>query len=402
MAQTRYQRYTIDFLRSRTSGTDMPDFLPDDINQQLAIANELVKDCLEPLDKRLNEESISQKEAAAQVRHASQEKGIFYKTQPQEFGGHPTSTLELTALRELFSAANVSTSAHVFGPGPGVLANVSEPMASQYLAPVLAGEIQGAFAFTEPADALEPTWAVRSENDLLVTGQKSYVTGGDSADFMAVFLNVRADAENEKGTAMVIIDKDLEGVSTEKDFTSLDGSGHQSITFDKVRVPIANVVGRIGEGLPRALGNIGNVRLLVAAQACGLMMWTLNYVENQVMKPHRSGTPLGMKEGVRLRLSDMRIDAFAARSMLYRTARLADAGENIINETIAVKIFSTEAAGRVVDSAVQLIGGQALVAGHPLEKLYRQIRSYRLIEGASDLLRLNLIKGKLELGKGRV
>jgi len=402
MAQTRYQRYTIDFLRSRTSGTDMPDFLPDDINQQLAIANELVKDCLEPLDKRLNEESISQKEAAAQVRHASQEKGIFYKTQPQEFGGHATSTLELTALRELFSAANVSTSAHVFGPGPGVLANVSEPMASQYLAPVLAGEIQGAFAFTEPADALEPTWAVRSKNDLLVTGQKSYVTGGDSADFMAVFLNVRADAENEKGTAMVIIDKDLEGVSTEKDFTSLDGSGHQSITFDKVRVPIANVVGRIGEGLPRALGNIGNVRLLVAAQACGLMMWTLNYVENQVMKPHRSGTPLGMKEGVRLRLSDMRIDAFAARSMLYRTARLADAGENIINETIAVKIFSTEAAGRVVDSAVQLIGGQALVAGHPLEKLYRQIRSYRLIEGASDLLRLNLIKGKLELGKGRV
>ena len=78
MAQTRYQRYTIDFFRSRTSGTDMPDFLPDDINQQLAIANELVKDCLEPLDKRLNEESISQKEAAAQVRHASQEKGIFY------------------------------------------------------------------------------------------------------------------------------------------------------------------------------------------------------------------------------------------------------------------------------------------------------------------------------------
>ena len=103
-----------------------------------------------------------------------------------------------------------------------------------------------------------------------------------------------------------------------------------------------------------------------------------------------------------MRFADMRIETYVARSALYRTARLADTGENIVNETIATKVFCTETVGRVVDHAVQLVGGQALVKGHPLEALYRQIRSYRLIEGASDLLRINLVKGKLELDKGRI
>ena len=98
----------------------------------------------------------------------------------------------------------------------------------------------------------------------------------------------------------------------------------------------------------------------------------------------------------------MRVETYVARSALYRTARLVDGPENRVNEIIATKIFCTEAVGRVVDMAVQLAGGQALVVGHPLEKLYRKVRSMRLIEGASDLLRINLVKGKLELGKGRL
>jgi len=88
--------------------------------------------------------------------------------------------------------------------------------------------------------------------------------------------------------------------------------------------------------------------------------------------------------------------------VLYRTARLLDSGDRAINEVAATKVLTTETAGRVVDMAVQLFGGQALVTGHPLEKLYRQVRSLRFVEGASDLLRLNIAKGRLELDAGRV
>ena len=167
-------------------------------------------------------------------------------------------------------------------------------------------------------------------------------------------------------------------------------------------MPLANIVGKLGEGMPRALANIGNVRMMVSAQATGMSMWVADYIEGHLKAPHRTGTPLGDREGVRMRFADMRIETFVARSALYRTARLVDSGENAVNETMATKVFCTEVAGRVVDMGVQLVGGQALVQGHPLERLYRQVRALRFVEGASDLLRLNLAKGKLELEKGRL
>ena len=86
----------------------------------------------------------------------------------------------------------------------------------------------------------------------------------------------------------------------------------------------------------------------------------------------------------------------------HRTARLADAGENIVNEGIACKVFASEAVGEIVDTSIQLVGGVALIEGHPLELLYRKVRSLRLAEGGSDVLRLNLARGKLELNKGTI
>ena len=141
---------------------------------------------------------------------------------------------------------------------------------------------------------------------------------------------------------------------------------------------------------------------MVAAQATGMCLWVLSFVEQHLRAPHRSGTPLGNKEGVRLRYADMRIKTFVARSALYRAARIVDSDQNSVNEVIATKVFCTETAGEVIDMAVQLVGGQALVEGHPLESLYRRVRSLRLIEGANDLLRINLVKGRLELDKGTV
>ena len=88
--------------------------------------------------------------------------------------------------------------------------------------------------------------------------------------------------------------------------------------------------------------------------------------------------------------------------MVYRTARLADSGANVINEGMACKVFATESASEVVDTAIQLVGGSALVDSHPLAGLYRRLRALRLAEGGSDVLRLNLARGRLDLDKGRI
>lgn len=372
----------------------MPESLPSEVRASVDQAREFIESVLAPLD------GSSSVENRQQVINAAKAAGFFYKTQPAEFGGHPATTLELTALRETFAASNNPLSRYVFGPGPGVLHSVEGELRRDYLEPVLRGEKRGTFGFTEPDDAARPSWAVVENDQLIVNGQKSYVTGGGDADFVSALINVEDAAGAKLGTAMVVLDMSDEGLEIDREFSSLDGSDHVSMRFNNIRVPLTRLIGKLGEGMPRALDNIGNVRLLVSAQAAGICLWTIDYMERHLQKPHRSGVPLSEREGIRLRYADMRLKTYVARSALYRTARLVDSGINAVNETAMTKVFVTETAGQVVDTAVQLFGGQALVSGHPLERLYREVRSFRFVEGASDLLRLNVAKGRFELGKG--
>ncbi len=330
--------------------------------------------------------------AAVQVREASKAAGLFTMTQP----AHATGQLALCVARETLAAANPPALDAVFGPGAGVLGSVGEPLASSHLAPLLAGEKRGSFGFTEPDDA-EPTAGIIDSDTLTINGQKSYVTGGADADFINALVRIEGH-----GPSMVVIDIDSQGVILEKRFNSLDGSHHAAFRFDNVQVPVSHVIGEPGQGLPKALRQIGDVRLLFAAQACGYLIWVMDLLQSHLQSPDKDGAPRGNKDVVRWHYADLRIKAFAARSMLYRTARLADAGENIVNEGMACKVFATECIGEAVDTAIQLVGGGALVDDHPLALLYKKVRAWRLAEGASDVLRLNIGRGILELSKGRV
>ena len=367
----------------------MPESLPPELQRLRDDTAALARDVLAPL----GEDPAGHR---GRIVAASKEAGLFSMTQPRAFGGTEANTLALTVVRDTLGAHNL---AHlpVFGPGPGVLAGAGEPIASRYLAPLMAGEKRGAFGFTEPDDAPRATWGRLDGDTLVVNGQKSYITGGADANF----INALVDIE-DAGPAMVVIDTNLDGVRIRERFGSLDGTHHAYFEFRDVAVPAAHVVGKPGDGLPRALRQIGDTRVAFAAESVGLMRWVLDFVTAHLEAPHRSGAPLGSREGVRLRYADLRIRAYAARSMVYRTARLADAGENIVNEGIACKVFATETVGEVVDTAIQLVGGKALTLGHPLEQLYRRVRALRLAEGASDILRLNLARGRLDLGKGRI
>lgn len=339
--------------------------------------------------------SLSAQPTAAEVQKASQQAGFFPMTQPREFGGSEASALQLTIVRDELAASRVPHMGAVFGPAPGVLAGVGEPLRSTHLNPLLAGSKKGAFAFTEPDDAPHPTSGRPDGDRLVINGQKSYVTGGADADFMNALVHV-----DDQGPALVVIDVDVPGVKLERRFSSMDGSHHAAFSFVDVSVPITNVIGNPGEGLPRAMTQIGGTRLAIAANCVGTCRWVLGFLEEHLRGHDRSGKARGAKEGVRLRFADLRISAFAARSMLYRTARLSDSGANVVNEGIACKVFATETLQRVVDTAIQLVGGSALTDEHPLAKLYREVRVLSLTEGANDVLRLNLARGRFELDKG--
>lgn len=384
----------------------MPESIGAELEALRAKVQAFVDDDLRPLEAALGDDAEeTPEETRRRVRERSRELGLFQMTQPEEFGGVRTGPLALTVARETLAAANSRLARYVFGAGPGALGSATGELRARYLEPVLRGEKQGAWAFTEPGDAQRPTWATREGGDLVVTGRKSYVSGGASADFYTVLVNVEEDGNGPGGTALVVIDRGTPGLVTQRAFRSLEGGNHIDLALDGVRVPQANVVGKIGEGMPRALGNITSMRLGVAAQASGLAMWATEFTERNITAPHRGGGKLADREGVRLHYGELRIQTYAVRSMLYRTARLAESasseGESM-NEIMATKVFATETLGRVVDTAVQLAGGQALIVGHPLERLYRQVRSLRIAEGPSDVLRLNIARGRVEFGAGRL
>ncbi len=377
----------------------MPEMLPEPLVALREKTEAFIRDVLVPMEEELSSGADWQ-DLRARVVAASTEAGLFTMTHPKAYSGVEVGVLALTVLRETLAAANLRVAAHVFAPGPGVLAAATGPLKENYLDPLMRGEKQGSFGFTEPDDAPRPTWATQDGDEIVITGRKSFVTGGADADFVSALVSVEPDAGGRGGSAMVVIDLDAPGVTIERKFRTLEGGEHAAIRFEEVRVPQWHVVGNLGEGMPRALGNISAVRLVLSAVACGCMQWAIAHVTEHVQAPHRSGIPLGNREGVRLRYADMRIEAYAARSMLYRSARLVESGANAVNEVTSTKVYCTEAAGRIVDAAVQLVGGNALTEGHPLERMYRQVRSMRFAEGASDILRLNIAKGKLDLNKG--
>jgi alkylation response protein AidB-like acyl-CoA dehydrogenase len=313
--------------------------------------------------------------------------------------------LALTVVRETIAAAHLRVARWVLGPDPGALREAQGELRRLYLEPVLRGEKQGAFAVHRAArragaDARDS----RRRRVRGRTGTKSYVTAGADADFFLTVVRVvedgsgaaatasrrrrqstpstaqarsggseassapgEAPASSEGGgsrTALLAIDRDLPGVEVAREFASLEGGRHVALRFRGARVPVSRVVGAIGEGMPRALRQIGDTRLAVAAFAVGSSQWAIDFVTRHLRAPHRRGAPLGDLESIRLRYGELRVQVYAARSVLYRTARLAAAGGNVVNETMIAKVLATETLATVADQAIQLVGGDALVVGH--------------------------------------
>lgn len=347
----------------------------------------------------------------AAIREASHAAGVWPMTQPVSVGGTAASTLELTVVREALGRRNVGHVGGIFGPAPGLLAHAVEPLRSEVLGRYLAGELRGAFGFTEPADAQRHTWAVRDGETLVVNGAKSYVTGGADADFINTLVEVEG-----AGPAMVLIFTDAPGVDLVRRFGTLDGSHHAAFTFTDVRVPAHNILGGSADGLRRALGQVSAVRLAIAAQCVGQCAFVVDQLEAHLGASQPRTLDVDTNPQLRSVYGHARIATYAARSTLYRTARLIDAAHASVsasgdpdaaakataNEVMATKAFATETLWTLTDQAITTIGGASLADDHHLSGVLRRARAARLAEGPTDILAANIARGHLDLHLGRL
>lgn len=324
--------------------------------------------------------------------------GLWLLDVPKEFGGAGLDLLTRCVIYEQIGRTVVIPfrENEVFGPEvrpPLFYCNTEQR--ERFLYPVLKGEKRVCFAQTEPDAGSDPasmqTRAIRDGDDFIISGTKRFISAAGHSDFAQVLAVTDPEKKNRGGITCFLVDLRSPGVTLARRQPTMMGDSPWEIVFQDVRVPIANLLGEVGQGF--ALGQEwlvdGRIRshgawcLGAAQRALDMMM---DYAQDRVT----FGLPLAERQAIQFMIADSAIELHAARLMVYDCAWRFDRGENVRNLSFMVKITCVEMANRIVDRAIQVHGGMGLTKELPLEWWYRQLRSIRITEGACEVLRWRL------------
>jgi acyl-CoA dehydrogenase len=300
----------------------------------------------------------------------------------------------LCLVREAVAAASPLADAVValqaLGGTPLVLAGTAAQQA-RWLDPIVAGRVMAGFAMTEPeagsdAAAMQTT-AAREGDGWRISGEKHLISNAGIADVYILFAVTTPD-QGSRGITAFLLPADTPGLSTEPQVLAAPHPLGR-LRLDGCRLPADAVLGEINRGFRLAMMTLDRVRPSVGAAACGIAARALDEALRHTTSRRQFGQRLADFQLVREKLGRMATELDAARLLVYRAAWLKDRGADRITVPAAMaKSFATEAAQRIVDDAVQLVGGLGVLVGHPVERLYRAVRALRIYEGATDIQHL--------------
>jgi acyl-CoA dehydrogenase len=271
----------------------------------------------------------------------------------------------------------------------------------EFLLPINRGERRACYAITEPDAGSDPrmvkTTAVKRGGRYLLSGEKWFVTSADACDVILVHAHV--DGDPDKPT-LFIVEKDLPGVKVKRapKFMHTWVYEHLEMIFDRVELPPSRILGKVGQGYELTKDWFVDARLEIAAHCLGAAIRATEIANNFAAKRVQFGRPIRDFQAIEFMLADMAVEIMAAKAMLYRVGWELDAGmdrKEIHARASALKLHCSEMAGRVVDRAVQIMGGRGYMRENPVERLYRDIRVDRIWEGTSEIQRL-VIAGQIK------
>ena len=330
------------------------------------------------------------------VLAALRESGLTEFMVPAEFGGRSErlDPLAICVVREVLMATSAHADSMFALQGIGsyaiTVAGTSEQRA-QWLPKVATCEALAALALTEPdagSDLKSVTTELLSTADgLLLRGTKSYISNAGAAAFYVVF------AREESGYSMVLVPADAAGVSVTPTPELIAPHVLGDVHFDDVVLPASARLGNNGQGLDLVLATLGVFRVSVAGAAVGLAQAALEEAVRHTRTRVQFGRPLARLGPVAQMLADCWTEVEMTRLLTYRAALLAvDDPAASLNHSSMAKLAASEAASRVVDRCVQMMGRYGLVRNSKIERLYRQARPMRIYEGASEVLRLGIAR----------
>ncbi|MBI3452045.1 MAG: acyl-CoA dehydrogenase family protein [Rhodospirillales bacterium] len=268
----------------------------------------------------------------------------------------------------------------------------SEPLKRRYLPEVHAGSRIATFALSEPeggsdVSALRMT-ARRDGNAYVLDGTKTWISNGGIAGHYVVFART-GEAPGAKGLSAFVVDADAPGLSVAERIQISAPHPLAMLKFAGCRVPATQLLGKPGEGFKIAMATLDIFRSTVGAAALGFARRALDEALSHVRTREAFGQKLADFQMTQARLADMATEIDAAALLIYRAAWTKDCvAERVTREAAMAKLYATEMAQRVVDAAVQLHGGLGVVSGHPVERLYREVRSLRIYEGTTEIQKL--------------
>ncbi|GAA6188492.1 acyl-CoA dehydrogenase family protein [Litorivita sp. NS0012-18] len=329
------------------------------------------------------------------------ELGLFGLSVPEQYGGMGLSlTQEFEVIAEVGQAALAFRS--VFGTNvgigsQGIVIDGTKEQKQQWLPGLATGDVIASFALTEPDAGSDAgglsTRALRDGDDFVINGTKRYITNANRATILSLMARTDPDQKGARGISAFIVPTDTQGITIGKHDKKMGQKGTRTcdITFENVRVPAANIIGgteRLNQGFKTAMKVLDRGRIHMAALAVGQARRLINEAAGYAIDRKQFGQSISQFQLVQAMLADSRAELYASETMARDAARKFDAGEPITTEAACVKMFSTEAVGRIADRAVQIFGGAGYMSEYPVERIYRDVRLMRIYEGTTQIQQL--------------
>ena len=372
-------------------------------DQLIDTVRRFVAERLRPLEAQVEEDDAIPADVVREMR----ELGLYGLSIGEDHGG-----LGLTMLEECKVAIELGRTTpafrSTFGTNVGigsqglVMAGSAEQKA-QWLPRIASGEIVTSFALTEPDVGSDSgavkTRAVRDGDVYRLSGTKRYITNADKADLFTVMARTGEEA-GARGVSAFLVPRDLPGVSIGHPEKKMGQKGAKvaDVNFDDVAVPAANRLGAEGEGFKIAMRVLDRGRLHISAVCVGVAERLIADCVAYASERKQFGKAIAEHQLIQAMIADSKTEALAARALVLETAAAKDAGKDVVMESAASKYYASEMVGRVADRAVQIYGGAGYIADYGIERLYRDVRLFRIYEGTSQIQQLIIARETIKRG----
>lgn len=372
------------------------------LDQFLHSISKFVRERLVPAESEVAENDAIPDDIVQEMK----DMGLFGMTIPEEYDG-----LGLTMEEEALVAIELGRTSPAFrsligtNNGIGSAAIVfdgTEQQKRTYLPKYASGEIIGSFCLTEPdvgSDAAGvKTTAVKKGNGYIINGTKRFITNAPRAGTFTVMARTNSSIKGAKGISAFIVEASTPGITLGPKDKKMGQQGSHTcdVIFDNCYVSAENIIGGVeGKGFITSMKVLDRGRLHISALSVGIAERLIDDALRYATERTQFNKPIAEHQMIQVMLADSKAEAYAAKCMVIDAARQKDLGKEISTEASCCKLFATEMVGRVADKAVQIHGGAGYISEYAVERLYRDVRLFRLYEGTTQIQQMIIARNMI-------